>query len=65
MIHSFDTLLLEYLYIHGHGVQSFLSFFLHPFQLNTQTTHLDSKLTTKYSALHKEPLAHDSPLTSP
>ncbi|EYE92926.1 uncharacterized protein EURHEDRAFT_171335 [Aspergillus ruber CBS 135680] len=26
MIHSFDTLLLEYMYIHGHGVQTFLWF---------------------------------------
>lgn len=28
MIHSFDTLLLEYLYIHGHGVQTILSFYM-------------------------------------
>lgn len=44
MIHSFDTLLLEYstcIYTAMEYKLFFLSFFLHPFQLNTQTL-LDS-----------------------
>jgi len=63
MIHSFDTLLLEYeyLYIHGHGVQTILSFYMiHPFRTNRQDP---SKLTPHPKV--KTLCGTNSPLTSP